>query len=263
MGDSRAACGSVRDRSEVTGSGKQTSDCHLPFPAFSFHSCSDRKRMSVIVRTPSGQLRLYCKGAVSTARLSWPPRPVALPLPLRAQPRSFKYRGVRWTGSPLQIPLAYASLDASPCFARSWSRSRNSTCSAESSRVRVPVPMLAPLGHWFRPALLNPVLWQWPRVRVCPERALAFLTLVGSQSLDGNSLPVGEPLLARVLFETTKDGGLQCRGQEELGSPYETALRAAARARKEVTGPGRGRGSWLWLPEHLRTDPLTQLWSDP
>lgn len=26
---------------------------------------SDRKRMSVIVRTPSGRLRLYCKGAVS------------------------------------------------------------------------------------------------------------------------------------------------------------------------------------------------------
>uniref|UniRef100_A0A5F4VT72 Phospholipid-transporting ATPase n=1 Tax=Callithrix jacchus TaxID=9483 RepID=A0A5F4VT72_CALJA len=30
---------------------------------FVFHSPSDRKRMSVIVRTPSGQLRLYCKGA--------------------------------------------------------------------------------------------------------------------------------------------------------------------------------------------------------
>lgn len=30
---------------------------------FSFNS--NRKRMSVIVRTPSGKLRLYCKGAVS------------------------------------------------------------------------------------------------------------------------------------------------------------------------------------------------------
>lgn len=28
-------------------------------------SFSTRKRMSVIVRTPSGKLRLYCKGAVS------------------------------------------------------------------------------------------------------------------------------------------------------------------------------------------------------
>lgn len=28
---------------------------------------SDRKRMSVIVRMPSGQLRLYCKGAVSVS----------------------------------------------------------------------------------------------------------------------------------------------------------------------------------------------------
>lgn len=31
-----------------------------------FLSCSNRKRMSVVVRTPEGKLRLYCKGAVSS-----------------------------------------------------------------------------------------------------------------------------------------------------------------------------------------------------
>ena len=32
---------------------------------FSFFS-STRKRMSVVVRTPEGKIKLYCKGAVST-----------------------------------------------------------------------------------------------------------------------------------------------------------------------------------------------------
>lgn len=40
---------------------KQTSDDFF-LPLYYY---SDRKRMSVIARTPSGQLRLYCKGAVS------------------------------------------------------------------------------------------------------------------------------------------------------------------------------------------------------
>lgn len=37
------------------------------------HSPSSRKRMSVIARTPSGRIRLYCKGAVSMTCM-WPSR---------------------------------------------------------------------------------------------------------------------------------------------------------------------------------------------
>lgn len=36
-----------------------------------FFSCSARKRMSVIMRTPSGKIRLYCKGAVSVCLSPW------------------------------------------------------------------------------------------------------------------------------------------------------------------------------------------------
>ena len=39
-----------------------------------FYYCaySTRKRMSVIVRTPEGKIKLYCKGAVSSVTLNSP-----------------------------------------------------------------------------------------------------------------------------------------------------------------------------------------------
>lgn len=39
--------------------------------AHTFLSRSSRKRMSVIMRTPSGKIRLYCKGAVSVCPSPW------------------------------------------------------------------------------------------------------------------------------------------------------------------------------------------------
>ena len=39
---------------------------------FYYYAYSTRKRMSVIVRTPEGKIKLYCKGAVSSDRLTSP-----------------------------------------------------------------------------------------------------------------------------------------------------------------------------------------------
>lgn len=44
---------------------------HLPLYLLRFFSHSARKRMSVIMRTPSGKIRLYCKGAVSVCLSPW------------------------------------------------------------------------------------------------------------------------------------------------------------------------------------------------
>lgn len=39
---------------------------------FYYYAYSTRKRMSVIVRTPEGKIKLYCKGAVSSGTLNSP-----------------------------------------------------------------------------------------------------------------------------------------------------------------------------------------------